>query len=68
MTNGAIPPSARICGPSAGMALDEVVDHLADALAARLDLACPADLVPQRGRDPDGDHVACTAGAEQNST
>ena len=54
--------------PERGMALDEVVDHLADALAARLDLACAADLVPQRGRDADGDHVACTAGAEQNST
>ena len=59
------------------MALDEVVEHLADGVAARLDLARSADLAAQRGGDPDEGHEAWTAccpswaacaAPEQNST
>ncbi len=50
-----------------GVAVDEVVEHLADGVSDRLDLTCAADLGPQRGGNADGDH-ACTGPPEQNST
>ena len=50
-----------------GMAVDEVVEHLADRVALGLDLARAADLVAQRGRDPDDAH-AFTVPPAQNST
>ena len=61
-----MPPFARICGPSAGCCVDEVVEHLADAVADGLDLADAADLAAKRRRDANRDH-ACT-GPWQNST
>ena len=49
------------------MAVDEVVEHLADRVALGLDLARAADLVAQRGRDPDDAH-AFTVPPAQNWT
>ncbi len=48
-------------------ALDEVVDHVGDGVAARLELAGAADLGAQRGGDADRRHQPST-GALQNST
>ena len=49
--------------------LDEVVEHLAHRRSVDLDVPRAADLVPERGRDADDGHDACTPGTpEQNST
>ena len=50
------------------IARDEVVEHVADGLAVRLELARAADLGAQRRRDANGGHQSRPIGALQNST
>ncbi len=66
-TNGASSPPERSWPSSGGKRVDEVVDHVGDGVAARLELARASDLGAQRGRDADRRHQPST-GALQNST
>ena len=67
MTNVAISPPLKICVPSAGIALDEILEHGAHRVAVGLDLALAADLGAQRRRNADGGHRVHRA-LTQNST
>ena len=61
-------PFSKSCSAQSGITLDQVVDHVADGLAARGELASPSDLRAEAGRNADARHAPYTVDALQNST